>query len=180
MDMRRSLRRAVDYEVQLGPGPKHLRVGGHGIILGLRARDLTGKGQPVHITMLNANAWANAMSIRPRQPPSMALPDAEIQASMPCTSLPLPARVGCSWVVFQTSGNLLRTVQRETSGRSPLRDSRGAAGNDQALNRDCGNPRGRTAALGRGAHQGGHRLCPGRRSVGGRVYADLPTPRRMR
>src|SRR5712691_4847058 len=31
-----------------------------GIILGLRARDLTGKGQPVHITMLNANAWANA------------------------------------------------------------------------------------------------------------------------
>lgn len=31
-----------------------------GIILGLRARDLTGKGQPVHITMLNANAWTNA------------------------------------------------------------------------------------------------------------------------
>jgi crotonobetainyl-CoA:carnitine CoA-transferase CaiB-like acyl-CoA transferase len=29
-----------------------------GIILGLRARDLAGKGQPVHITMLNANACA--------------------------------------------------------------------------------------------------------------------------
>jgi crotonobetainyl-CoA:carnitine CoA-transferase CaiB-like acyl-CoA transferase len=31
-----------------------------GIILGLRARDLTGRGQPVHVTMLNANAWTNA------------------------------------------------------------------------------------------------------------------------
>ena len=31
-----------------------------GIMLGLRARDLTGRGQPVHVTMLNANAWTNA------------------------------------------------------------------------------------------------------------------------
>ena len=32
-----------------------------GIILGFRARDRTGKkGQPVHVTKLNANAWTNA------------------------------------------------------------------------------------------------------------------------
>ncbi|MYC28733.1 MAG: CoA transferase, partial [Chloroflexi bacterium] len=31
-----------------------------GIMLGLRARDLTGQGQPIHVTMLNANAWTNA------------------------------------------------------------------------------------------------------------------------
>ena len=31
-----------------------------GILLALRARDLTGEGQPVHVTMLNANAWTNA------------------------------------------------------------------------------------------------------------------------
>ncbi|HSC70066.1 MAG TPA: CoA transferase, partial [Candidatus Methylomirabilis sp.] len=50
-----------------------------GIILGLRARDLTGKGQPVHITMLNANAWANADEYYdyPDRPP-LTMPDAEI------------------------------------------------------------------------------------------------------
>lgn len=31
-----------------------------GIMLGLRARDLTSQGQPIHVTMLNANAWTNA------------------------------------------------------------------------------------------------------------------------
>ena len=31
-----------------------------GILLALRSRELTGKGQPVHVTMLNANAWTNA------------------------------------------------------------------------------------------------------------------------
>jgi crotonobetainyl-CoA:carnitine CoA-transferase CaiB-like acyl-CoA transferase len=50
-----------------------------GIILGLRARDLTGKGQPVHITMLNANAWTNADEYydHANRPP-LALPDAEL------------------------------------------------------------------------------------------------------
>jgi crotonobetainyl-CoA:carnitine CoA-transferase CaiB-like acyl-CoA transferase len=50
-----------------------------GIILGLRARDLTGKGQPVHITMLNANAWTNADEYYdyPNRPP-IAMPDAEL------------------------------------------------------------------------------------------------------
>ena len=31
-----------------------------GIVLALLARDKTGKGQPVHLNMLNANAWTNA------------------------------------------------------------------------------------------------------------------------
>jgi crotonobetainyl-CoA:carnitine CoA-transferase CaiB-like acyl-CoA transferase len=50
-----------------------------GIVLGLRARDLTGKGQPVHTTMLNANAWTNADEYYdyPNRPP-MAMPDAEL------------------------------------------------------------------------------------------------------
>jgi len=50
-----------------------------GILLGLRARDLTGKGQPVHITMLNANAWANADEYydHANRPP-LAMPDEEI------------------------------------------------------------------------------------------------------
>jgi crotonobetainyl-CoA:carnitine CoA-transferase CaiB-like acyl-CoA transferase len=50
-----------------------------GILLGLRARDLTGKGQPVHITMLNANAWANADEYYDyANRPPLVLPDAEI------------------------------------------------------------------------------------------------------
>lgn len=50
-----------------------------GILLGLRARDLTGKGQPIHITMLNANAWANADEYYDyANRPPIAMPDAEI------------------------------------------------------------------------------------------------------
>jgi len=47
-----------------------------GILLGLRARDLTGKGQPVHLTMLNANAWTNADEYydHTNRPP-LAMPD---------------------------------------------------------------------------------------------------------
>ena len=49
------------------------------IMLGLRSRDQTGKGQPVHVTMLNANAWTNADEYYdyPGRPP-IALPDEEI------------------------------------------------------------------------------------------------------
>jgi crotonobetainyl-CoA:carnitine CoA-transferase CaiB-like acyl-CoA transferase len=50
-----------------------------GIILGLRARDLTGKGQPVHITMLNANAWTNADEYYDyANRPPLAMPDEEL------------------------------------------------------------------------------------------------------
>ena len=49
------------------------------IILGLRARDLTGKGQPVHVNMLNANAWTNADEYFDYENrPPVARPDEEI------------------------------------------------------------------------------------------------------
>jgi crotonobetainyl-CoA:carnitine CoA-transferase CaiB-like acyl-CoA transferase len=50
-----------------------------GIILGLRARDLSGKGQPARVTMLNANAWTNADEYYDyANRPPIAAPDAEI------------------------------------------------------------------------------------------------------
>jgi crotonobetainyl-CoA:carnitine CoA-transferase CaiB-like acyl-CoA transferase len=50
-----------------------------GIILGLRARDLSGKGQPVNVTMLNANAWTNADEYYDYAGrPPIAVPDAEV------------------------------------------------------------------------------------------------------
>lgn len=50
-----------------------------GILLALRARDLTGKGQPVHVTMLNANAWTNADEYYDyANRPPMAMPDDDI------------------------------------------------------------------------------------------------------
>ncbi len=50
-----------------------------GIVLGLRARDVTDKGQPVHITMLNANAWTNADEYYDyADRPPIAMPDEEI------------------------------------------------------------------------------------------------------
>ena len=49
------------------------------IIMGLRARDLTGQGQPVHVNMLNANAWTNADEyFNYENRPPIALPDEEI------------------------------------------------------------------------------------------------------
>ena len=49
------------------------------IILGLRARDITGMGQPVHVNMLNANAWTNADEYFDYEGrPPIALPDEEI------------------------------------------------------------------------------------------------------
>ena len=50
-----------------------------GIILGLRARDVSGKGQPVNVTMLNANAWTNADEYYDySNRPPIAVPDADI------------------------------------------------------------------------------------------------------
>jgi len=50
-----------------------------GIVLGVRARDLSGKGQSVSVTMLNANAWTNADEYYDylNRPP-VAVPDADI------------------------------------------------------------------------------------------------------
>ncbi|MDB5923494.1 MAG: CoA transferase [Betaproteobacteria bacterium] len=50
-----------------------------GIVLGLRARDISGKGQPVSVTMLNANAWTNADEYYDySNRPPITVPDAEI------------------------------------------------------------------------------------------------------
>lgn len=50
-----------------------------GIMLGLRARDLTDNGQPVHVTMLNANAWTNGDEYYDyTDRPSIAWPDEDI------------------------------------------------------------------------------------------------------
>ena len=50
-----------------------------GIMLGLRDREITGEGQPVHITMLNANAWTNADEYfdHANRPP-IAMPDEQV------------------------------------------------------------------------------------------------------
>ena len=49
------------------------------VLLGLRAREATGAGQPVELTMLNANAWTNADEYydHANRPP-IAVPDREI------------------------------------------------------------------------------------------------------
>ena len=50
-----------------------------GIVLALRAREFSGKGQPVHISMLNANAWTNADEYYDHADrPPIAMPDEEI------------------------------------------------------------------------------------------------------
>ena len=43
-----------------GPDQNTSPVVATAVLLGLRAREATGQGQPVHVTMLNANAWTNA------------------------------------------------------------------------------------------------------------------------
>ena len=50
-----------------------------GIVLALRARDLTGKGQPIQLNMLNANAWTNADEYFDyADRPPIAMPDEEV------------------------------------------------------------------------------------------------------
>ena len=50
-----------------------------GIVLGLRARDLSGNGQRVRVTMLNANAWTNADEYYDYAGrPGIAVPDADV------------------------------------------------------------------------------------------------------
>ncbi len=108
-----------------------------GIILGLRARDLTGEGQPVHITMLNANAWTNADEYYDyaKRPP-IAIPDEEIHGLHALYRL-YRSREG--WVflgcLFQDEWETFcRTVQREdllADSRFSTREARQA--NDEAL-----------------------------------------------
>ena len=62
-----------------GPDQNTSPVVATAVMLGLRARDLTGRGQPVQVTMLNANAWTNADEYydHANRPP-IAMPDADI------------------------------------------------------------------------------------------------------
>ena len=108
-----------------------------GIILGLRARDLTGKGQPVHLTMLNANAWTNADEYYDHANRSpIAMPDEEIHGLHALYRL---YRCREGWVflgcLFQDEWETFcGTVQREdllADGRFSTREARQA--NDEAL-----------------------------------------------
>jgi crotonobetainyl-CoA:carnitine CoA-transferase CaiB-like acyl-CoA transferase len=122
-----------------------------GIILGLRARDLTGKGQPVHVTMLNANAWTNADEYydHANRPP-IAMPDEEIHGLHALYRL---YRCREGWVflgcLFQDEWETFcRTVQRGdllADRRFSTREARQA--NDEALSTEiAGILAGRTAA----------------------------------
>ncbi|HXH12707.1 MAG TPA: CoA transferase [Alphaproteobacteria bacterium] len=87
-----------------------------GVLLALRARDLTGKGQAIHVTMLNANAWANADEYYDyANRPPIAMPDAEIHGLHALYRL---YRCRAGWVflgcLFQDEWETFcRTVQRE-------------------------------------------------------------------
>ena len=107
------------------------------ILLGLRARDRTGEGQPVHVTMLNANAWTNADEYYDyANRPAIAMPDAEVHGLHALYRL-YPCREG--WVflgcLFQDEWEAFcRTVARDdllTDPRFATPEARQA--NDDAL-----------------------------------------------
>jgi crotonobetainyl-CoA:carnitine CoA-transferase CaiB-like acyl-CoA transferase len=115
-----------------GPDQNTSPVVATGIILGLRARDLTGKGQPVHVTMLNANAWTNADEYydHANRPP-ITMPDDEIHGLHALYRL---YRCLEGWVflgcLFQDEWETFcRTMQREdllTDPRFATREARQA------------------------------------------------------
>jgi crotonobetainyl-CoA:carnitine CoA-transferase CaiB-like acyl-CoA transferase len=108
-----------------------------GIILGLRARDLSGNGQPVHVNMLNANAWTNADEYydHANRPP-IAMPDEEIHGLHALYRL---YRCREGWVflgcLFQDEWETFcRIVRRENLLADPRFSSREARqSNDDAL-----------------------------------------------
>ena len=108
-----------------------------GIVLGLRARDISGKGQPVSVTMLNANAWTNADEYYDySNRPPITVPDADIHG---LNALYRLYRCGEGWVflgcLFQDEWETFcRTVQRPdllADRRFATREARQA--NDEAL-----------------------------------------------
>lgn len=122
-----------------------------GIMLGLRARDLTDNGQPVHVTMLNANAWTNGDEYYDyTDRPSIALPDDDMHGPNALYRL---YRCREGWVflgcLFQEEWEIFcKTVHRSDL----LEDSRfatmeGRQANDEALSSELtGVFVGRTAA----------------------------------
>ena len=108
-----------------------------GIVLALRARDLTGKGQPVRLNMLTANAWTNAdeyFDHKDRAP--IAMPDEDIHGLHALYRL---YRCSEGWgflaCLFKDEWETFcRTVQREdllTDSRFSTPEARQA--NDEAL-----------------------------------------------
>lgn len=107
------------------------------IVLGLWSRDQTGRGQPVHVTMLNANAWTNADEYYDYDNrPSIALPDEEIHGVHALYRL---YRCREGWVflacLFQEEWEgFCRAVQREGLLSDPRFSTREARlANDEAL-----------------------------------------------
>ena len=108
-----------------------------GIVLALLARDKTGKGQPVHLNMLNANAWTNADEYfdYAGRPP-IAMPDEDVRGLHALYRL---YRCGEGWVflacLFQDEWEAFcKTVRREdllADSRFSTPDTRQA--NDEAL-----------------------------------------------
>ena len=108
-----------------------------GIVLALRARDFTGKGQPVHINMLNANAWTNADEYYDyADRPPIAMPDEEIHGLHALYRL---YRCREGWVflacLFQDEWETFcRTVHREELLADPrFSTSEARWANDEAL-----------------------------------------------
>ena len=120
-----------------GPDQNTSPVVATAVLLGLRAREITGKGQPVHVTMLNANAWTNADEYfdHANRPP-IARPDAEIHGLHALYRL---YRAAPGWVflgcLFQDEWEAFcRAVQREdlmADSRFSTPEAREA--NDEAL-----------------------------------------------
>ena len=107
------------------------------IILGLRSRDQTGAGQPVHVTMLNANAWTNADEYYDYENrPPIARPDEEILGLHALYRL---YRCLEGWVflgcLFQDEWeDFCRAVQREDLLADPrFSTAEARRGNDEAL-----------------------------------------------
>ena len=120
-----------------GPDQNTSPVVATAVLLGLRAREVTGQGQTVHVTMLNANAWTNADEYfdHANRPP-IARPDAEIHGLHALYRL-YPCREG--WVflgcLFQDEWEAFcRAVQREDFLADPRFSTPEARqANDEAL-----------------------------------------------
>ena len=120
-----------------GPDQNTSPVVATAVLLGLRAREITGKGQPVHVTMLNANAWTNADEYfdHANRPP-IARPDAEIHGLHALYRL---YRAAPGWVflgcLFQDEWEAFcRAVQREELLADPRFSTPEARqANDEAL-----------------------------------------------
>ena len=120
-----------------GPDQNTSPVVATAVLLGLRAREVTGQGQPVHVTMLNANAWTNADEYfdHANRPP-IALPDAEIHGLHALYRL---YRCREGWVflgcLFQDEWEAFcRTAQREDLPADPRFSTPEARqDNDEAL-----------------------------------------------